>query len=42
MILLKYLKIQLDTDLKIILLGQNNYVKRLNIDDNAAKGSNIL
>jgi len=30
-ILLKYLKVQLDTDLKIILSDlQNNYVERLN------------
>jgi len=42
-VLLKYLKIELVTDLKIILSDdQNNYVERLNIDDNAAKSSNIL
>jgi len=29
MVLLKYLKIWRDTDLKIILLNQNNYLKRL-------------
>jgi len=39
-VLLKYLKILLDTDMKIILLDhQNNYVERLNIDDNAAKNT---
>ena len=35
--------IRLDTDLKITLLDhQNNYVERLNNDDNAAKSLNIL
>jgi len=32
----------LDTNLKIILDHQNNYVKCINIDDNAAKNFNIL
>jgi len=42
-VLLKYLKILLDTDMKIILLDhQNNYVERLNIDDNTAKSFNVL
>jgi len=34
MVLLKYIKIWLDTDIKIILLNhQNNYVERLNVDE---------
>jgi len=33
-ILLKYLKIELNIDFKVILLDhQNNYVERLNVDD---------
>jgi len=32
----------LNTDLKIILLDQNNYVERLSINDNATKNVNIL
>jgi len=42
--LLKYLKVQLATDLKLISLDyQNNYVERLNINNiNAAKSFNIL
>jgi len=40
--LLKYLKIWLNTDLKIILLDhQNNYVERLSVD-NTAKSFDIL
>jgi len=35
---LKYLKIWVDTDLKIILLEyQNNYIESLNIDNNTTK-----
>jgi len=42
-VLLTYLKIWLDTDLKIILLNhQNNHAERLNVDDNTAKNFNIL
>jgi len=42
-ILLKYLKVLLVTDLKIILLDrQNNYGERLNVDDNTAKSFNVL
>jgi len=41
-VLWNYLKIYLSIDLKIILLDQNNYVERLNIDDKAAKSFNIL
>jgi len=36
-ILLKYLKILLDTDLKIILLKQNNYVGNSSMMNNTAK-----
>jgi len=39
----KILKIWLDTGLKIILLDyQNNYLKYLSVNDNAAKSFNIL
>ena len=42
-ILLKYLKIDLYTDLKIILDHQNNYVERLSVDDlMLEKNFNIL
>jgi len=40
-VLLKYLKIELDTDLEIILLNhQNNYVERLSVDNTAFDGPN--
>jgi len=36
-VLLKYLKTELDADLKIILLDhQNNYIEHLSVDDNFA------
>jgi len=42
-ILQKYLKIELDTDLKIIMLAhQNNYVGNSSMMSNAAKNFNIL
>jgi len=42
MILLKYLKILLVEDLKIILLDHhNNYVEKLNMMNNAAKNFDI-
>jgi len=41
-VLLKCLKILLNTDAKIIFLDQNNYVRRSSIDDYAAKNFNIL
>jgi len=42
-ILLKYLKIELDTDLKIIMLAhQNNYVGNSSMMSNAAKNLDIL
>jgi len=42
-VLLQYLKICLDADLKIILLDhQNNYIERLSVNDNAAKCFNSL
>jgi len=38
---LKYLKIWLDTDLKIILLDIKIIIERLSIDDNAVNSFNI-
>jgi len=42
-VLLRYFKSYINTELKIILLNyQNNYVKCLNVNDNATKSFNIL
>jgi len=41
-ILLKYLKIYIDTDIKIILDHQNNYVKSFSMMNNTAKKIDIL